>query len=579
MRQNDKCAHSRLHATAKPAGAWWVGLLTQPKLKRKGGGTMILACSARALERIEKAKRAQAAKKTPAPIVMKDKRLVARVRAWLKERTGCEQLVWNFDVEDYPVAGAKGEPAGYFTCGYVFSSYYRLTAILNALDDVDLCAIGELAAYGIWTISQDCYTIPTACDQLLDDSDELARGLFQFLRDERAVDWLDMSRVEWPSPTIVIPNNDRSAATGLSRVVEAHANRLASGHTPVTELPDIDRGTCYYINGMPVTIKAAGKSGYQFPAQFWHASLRERYGHVKCPAVRLRVKLLDGYVPRSSRRPKPFKPECYRDLLIPLEAPLSWVHQVIQKTFYWGDYHLHEFQFLDPDARELLKGAFYDLFEIDPFWDDYENPFAAPDGEQRFVQVTKMSLRWLYRGFAETAQCDGMTDGDFPSAKLPEGQPIGLFLLGSAEYPKVMEALQAGTRPEAPISRSQGIYYHYDFGSDKELALFPLEYCVADAYDLPRIVGAAGHTPPEDSSVATYCKLIDVMERGKEETLQGQDDHGTGDDVAADDEFGDYIIEDDPNEDVEEWARGNGWRPFTSLEDLEDFFGKRTGMR
>lgn len=485
-------------------------------------------------------------------MVIKDKRQVARIRAWLEGREAYEQLIWNLDVNDYPVGGADEKLAGYFTRGYVFSGYFRLTAILNALDDASLCAIGALARHGIEVISQDCRATPMACNQLLDDSEEFALELCRFLQAERIVDWLDVARAGLPSPTIVIPNADRSAAIGLSRVIEMHAERLARNPTPLSELPDIDRASCYRINGMPVTIRAAGKQGYQFPDQFWRASLRERFGHIRYPAVRLRVKLLDGFAPGAHREPPAFEPTCCRDLLLPLDAPLSWVHQVIQKVFYWADYHLHEFQFFDPDARELLDGAFRDLFGIEPIMDDWENPFTETDGEKRFMQASNMSLRWLYHDFTEAAEREGMLDNEFPSARLPESQPLGLFLLGSAEYPKVMTALHDGKGPEAPISRSQGLYYHYDFGSDKELSLFPLEYSVEDAYDLPCVVGAIGHTPPEDCSVSEYLRLIDIADGRVVTTVYEQDDSGF---------------------DLEKWARGNGWRPFTSVKDLEGLLG------
>ena len=308
------------------------------------------------------------------------------------------------------------------------------------------------------------------------------------------------------------------------------------------------------------------KKDYQFPGQFWRASLRERFGHVKHPAVRLRVKLLDGFAPGAHREPPAFEPACYRDLLLPLDAPLSWVHQVIQKAFYWADYHLHEFQFLDSDARELLDGAFRDLFAIESLMDDWENPFSEPDGEKRFMQASNMSLRWLYHDFAETAEREGVLDNDFPSAQLPENQPLGLFLLGSAEYPKVMATLKDGKSPEAPISKSQGLYYHYDYGSDKELSLFPLEYSMEDAYDLPRIVGAVGHTPPEDSGMSEYREIVDMIENDEEAAAVARKSH--------------YAFSDDEKERFHllNWARRNGWQPFTSLEDLDGFFGRHTGM-
>lgn len=52
-------------------------------------------------------------------------------------------------------------------------------------------------------------------------------------------------------------------------------------------------------------------------------------------------------------------PECWRTVLVPADAPLSWVHRVIQKSFNWYDYHLHRFSFLDFEMRE----AFEDLFK------------------------------------------------------------------------------------------------------------------------------------------------------------------------------------------------------------------------
>lgn len=527
---------------------------------------MILACSARALERIEKAKRSRIAKKDPVPVVVKDKRQVAQIRAWLKGHAGYEQLVWNFDVDDYPVGDADGGLAGYFTCGYVFSGHFRIAAILNALDDADLCKISKLARHGIEAVSQDCYATPMACNQLLDDAEDLARNLFGFLQDERIIDWIEVARAGWPSPTIVIPNGDRSAAIGMTHVVEMHAAQSARNPTPLSERPDIDRGACYRINGMPVTIRATGKKDYQFPDQFWRVSLRERFGHVKHPAVRLRVKLLDGFAPGAHRKPPAFEPICYRDLLLPLDAPLSWVHQVIQKAFYWADYHLHEFQFLDPDSRELLDGAFRHLFGFESFMDDRGNPFTEPDGEKRFMQASNMSLRWLYRDFARAAEHEGMLDNDFPSAQLPEDQPLGLFLLGSAEYSKVMTTLQAGKRPEAPISKSQGLYYHYDYGSDKELSLFPLEYSMEDAYGLPRIVGAVGHTPPEDSGPSEYREIIDMIGKDSEAYVVAHKSH--------------YAFNEDEKERFHllYWARRNGWQPFTSSEDLDDFFERHTGM-
>ncbi len=39
------------------------------------------------------------------------------------------------------------------------------------------------------------------------------------------------------------------------------------------------------------------------------------------------------------------KPKIWRRILVPASITLGNLHQVLQVTFGWGDYHLHEFDF------------------------------------------------------------------------------------------------------------------------------------------------------------------------------------------------------------------------------------------
>lgn len=87
-----------------------------------------------------------------------------------------------------------------------------------------------------------------------------------------------------------------------------------------------------------------------------------------------------------------------------------------------------------------------------------------------------------------------------------------------------------------------------------------------DAYDLPRIVGAVGYTPPEDSGMSEYHKIVDMIENDEEAAAVARKSH--------------YAFDDDEKERFHllNWARRNGWQPFTSLEDLDGFFDRHTGV-
>lgn len=76
-----------------------------------------------------------------------------------------------------------------------------------------------------------------------------------------------------------------------------------------------------------------GKSGYLWPNIELYKDLAEQYGRpaVKCRAAILRVTFeLDGF-------------EVWRQILIPLNATFTMLHEVLQLAFGWKGCHLHEF--------------------------------------------------------------------------------------------------------------------------------------------------------------------------------------------------------------------------------------------
>ena len=155
------------------------------------------------------------------------------------------------------------------------------------------------------------------------------------------------------------------------------------------------------------------------------------------------------------------KQKAWRRIIIPLTYSFYDLHKVIQKAFYWMDYHLHEFiiyddtiyQFLSPDKRYLITHPLYHREGIKP-------------------------LLTLY--------CDEEDDyGLREEGYLPPFDDVGF------RYVK-----EAGLSEYIPKYRK--FRYRYDFGDNWEIYI-DVEEIIED-YDknYPLCIDGEGNAPPED---------------------------------------------------------------------------------
>lgn len=510
---------------------------------------MIIACSVKALQAVRQACANRIGKDGARPTIVDEKGTVVAVRRQLAARSMVDRFVWNLDLETSPVVDRDGKTSGYLTIGYLHNAVFRCTVVLNGLDDTDLCEIASRAGKGIRTLFDDFNIVPDATDAYLAKADDIDFAI----RRECGVSFGSYDQLCWPK-ALLVPNGDRSATASVNHAKMHHQDILfGGGNPPSVSTRLIDRSGSFNLNREIVKYKGAS-GGYDVPLRRTRRAVQGLLHGNMAPAVTLRMRLLDHGYSWNGKDDAAFQtvPGFHRDVVVPLSASLSWLHQVIQKMMFWADYHLHAFRFLELDAREMLEHAFKSIYG---FWEcdvrdaamldkAVSNVFDA-EGEEGFVRKTRMSLRWLYHDFMGAMEREGVIAEDFPSERLPEDRPLGEFILGTDGYKGFLE-MTGGSGIKETID-AWGLYYNYDFGDDWELSIEPIGFSVEDLSCLPRIVGASGHTPPEDcGGLSGFREFLAFLESGECKDIDGCN--------------------------LEQWARGNGWQPFEGLEKLEDLF-------
>ncbi len=66
------------------------------------------------------------------------------------------------------------------------------------------------------------------------------------------------------------------------------------------------------------------------------------------------------------------KPPVWRRILIPANATFRELHETIQLSFGWSDYHLHDFQVKRADAFRPHSITDLTARDVEPWWDDDE---------------------------------------------------------------------------------------------------------------------------------------------------------------------------------------------------------------
>lgn len=505
---------------------------------------MIIACSAKTIQLINEALFERVGKDAERPVVVTDKDKQALAQAFLDENPECYGSMWNLDIEESPVHGKDDKQIGVHRYGYLINRDLGTCIVLNGLDCVDLCHIGSVAQSGIETILTDFVIPPRAIEVYFKTIDTIKKTLLREKLEHSLIDSRGYSS------TVLIRNGDRSAARVLSKVKESAHFRLYKNRNNYISPEPIERYLSFCLNKDIIKVRKNTRNTEEYVTPFTHTrkQLLAECMNMRAAAVRVRIQLYDSY------EKKAFEPACTREVLVPLEASLGWVHQMIQKTFNWADYHLHRFDFLDKNASRILEDAFRDIFEI-ASWekDDYVNTFQGKNGEKLFINHTRLSLRWLYGDYSSALKDEGAANEDFPLARLPESMPLGLALLGSDSYINVLQQLtDAKIVVPAGELPCNALNYNYDYGDGWELSITATEFINSEVSMLPKIVGAQGHTPPEDcGGLGGYSRFLKAIDP----TIEYADEDG--DDI-----------------DLLSWAKGNGWKPFESLEDLQCQFDR-----
>ncbi len=565
---------------------------------------MIISCSLNALRRIQEARYRRAAKADGRPLIVEGKQELDKLRASIATRSQADELIWNLDLTEAPVTDGE-KTIGRVVTGYLYQHEAQFTIVLNSLDDADLCCIGSVARNAIEAAFADCRICPNVTDDYLTSAEELAAEVVE------ASDLRFEYQPNGPSDeTLVIPNANRSAASGLTKTRNQHEAFLFGEHGACVSHEPIDRYAGYRLNERNASYKgknSAKRMGRPFVEMRTIAS--HFVGGKTIPCVDLKLTLVDDRYLYRKYETKPLDdvPECWRVVRVPIDAPLSWIHEVIQKTFSWYDYHLHRFSFKDFATRE----AFEELFDVEFGIERYDGPetakerqsrYEAEDGHLRFKRLSGLDDKWLMRAFGPFAEAELIRD-DFPQASLPENMPVGLALFGSERYEDVMgsehlesdrlwrkrmrryhEAIRkdAGReqRPDATAAektldprKAQALYYNYDFGDNWELSIEAVGVCLEPASTLPSVLDGFGHTPPEDcGGISGFARVIaahDLVHGKPAGESAGSARSATKEVDSCDD------AELAEAEGLMNWAYYTvGWRPFEGADSLKDVFDK-----
>ncbi|MCI2051092.1 MAG: plasmid pRiA4b ORF-3 family protein [Atopobiaceae bacterium] len=499
---------------------------------------MIVFCSARALSLIKSALAGYIGKEHPFPAIIDRKDAVGQVQQWTKEHPEAVPYLWNLDILD--ASATSGSLAGTYLTGYIYNAVLRSMVVTHGLSPQDLFNLDETIPSCIRSFWEELSIAPAAIERHLAACQEVAHSLMK----DRHIG-LEGADGFPGSQLILVANGNRKATAAINQ-----ARILLEQDPGLTRLERTDRLVDSYhswiVASSIVTDKDAAR-GYVTPLEVTRRKVQDEAAGVSVPALTLRIELVDSY---AEERRKGF----WRDIEVPIDAPLSWLHHAIQRTMLWYDYHLHDFQLLSEPAEQALEDAFWSLAGpvqdfICPLAEQQEHRERfARGGAAGFEKATGLSPRWLYHDFLSSIEDSGSINPDCPEPFLPKTSALGCYFLGDAATRDLVYAVKEKRHPDLssiPLS-GPGLIYHYDYGDGWTLALTARDLSWKEAPALPRIADASGDTPPEDvGGLEGFDDFLKAME------IDGNNKDGI---------------------DLAKWSRGVGWQPFESTERLQGLF-------
>ncbi len=502
------------------------------------GTAMIVFCSARALSLIRSALTGYIGKERPFPAIIDRKDAVAQVRQWTKEHPEAAPYLWNLDILDTPAR--SGSLASTYLTGYIYNAELRSMVVTFGLSPHDLFHLDETIPCCIRSFWEELSIVPAATERHLAACQKTVRSL---MRDCHI--WLEGVDGFPGSQLVLVANGNRKATAAINQA------RILLEQDPNLNRPErtnelVDSYQSWIVASSIVTDKDAAH-GYVTPLAVTRRKVQDEVAGVSVPALTLRIELVDTY---AGERREGF----WRDIEVPIDAPLSWLHYAIQRTMLWCDYHLHDFQFLSKPAEQALEDAFWSLAgpvpdSICPLAEQREHcERFASGGASDFKESTCLSPRWLYHDFLSAIEDSSSFNPDCPEPFLPNTSALGCYFVGDVAARNLIAAIREKRQPDLssiPLS-GPGLIYHYDYGDGWTLALTAQDLSWKEASSLPRIADASGDTPPED---------VGGLD-GFDDFLKAMEEDGINEDGI----------------DLAKWSRGVGWQPFKGTEQLQGLF-------
>ena len=301
---------------------------------------MVVFCSARALSLIRSALTGNIGKELPFPAIIDRKDVVAQARQWTKEHPEAAPYLWNLDILDTPAT--SGGLAGTYLTGYICNAELRSMVVTFGLSPHNLFHLDETIPCCIRSFWEELSIMPAATECHLAACQKTARSLMKDCHiGLEGTDGFPGSQL------ILVANGNRKATAAINQArilfeQDSDLNLLKR----TNEL--VDSYHSWIVASGIVTDKDAAH-GYVTPLAVTRRKVQDEVEGVSVPALTLQIELVDSYAEEC-------REGFWRDIEVPIDVALSWLHHAIQRTMLWYDYHL-----LSKPAEQALEDAFWSL--------------------------------------------------------------------------------------------------------------------------------------------------------------------------------------------------------------------------
>ncbi|MGK0469385.1 plasmid pRiA4b ORF-3 family protein [Clostridium sp.] len=208
-------------------------------------------------------------------------------------------------------------------------------------------------------------------------------------------------------------------------------------------------------------IKISKESGYSYPYIFLSKDLRLFAGEevVRCEAVDLIVKL------------KLYPEIAWRRIITPVDITFKQLHEILQVSFDWKNYHLYNFNIFDKEGKSILNV----ISEFEEIYETLEECPILLDSEVNLSEYIKQQYTIVYRydygdNWEHEITIQGVNtdyDKNYPTCLMGEGNAPPEDVGGIYGYKEFLEIMANSNHIEHENMQqwARGQWYK-DFDSD-----------------------------------------------------------------------------------------------------------------